>query len=348
MFKRSSFIKKRGGLFAVSLIAGLLLAGCGGGGGGGGGSSTGTALPGTALGDFIANSSGGSMNFTGSWNISAGTYSATINVTTLTKTGTATYTRSNNDYSLNGTTWSSTPVTVYDLASSGGDWIQRPVGATLVDLGTGTTATITPTGEAPYTATFAKNDLTGPISANSNCFACGSLLGNYPANAALYTETLNVDWFSMYATPTQEVTGETGTNLTSAPNVGDTFCDPYQGAVFQPNNAPSGDNYDVLTTPDCSSVNITAAINFPGTSFLGTVTVSDKVTNRNTVQNVLLVTSTSNSSDFNSTYNNTIYALKGSSVWYGTMIPAGNTYKTLENSTAINSELSAGGFAAYP
>lgn len=335
MSKNLGVVKRGGELLAWGLAAGILIAGCGGGGGSNAGSS------GSALSDYIANSTGGSMNYAGVWGVANAPASATINVTHLTATATANlYNRTVSDLTLTGGNWNATPVTVYDLASVTGDWIARPASAVLQDSGDGRHATITPTGEKPYLATFTKTDLAGTkMFANAaNCLAClGYGSATYPANAALYTQSLNVDWFTMRETASEKVTDLMGTPLTiTTPGPTDSFCDPYQKLVFKPNGAPTGDNYNIFTTLDCQQANINVA------TYAGTVLVSSKLTGRNTVQDVLLITSS------DPIYNNTFYATNGSNVWYGTMIPNGTVFKTYENSIAINAELAKGGYRSYP
>jgi hypothetical protein len=340
MSKNSSLSKRGGELLAWGLVAGILIAGCGGGGG----SSTSSTTSSTSLGDYITNSIG-TFNFTGSWSTSGG--NAVLNAASMVRSTANTYTITTEEVTAPafGSWTTATPAPIYELNSSLDNWIARPSTATLVDSGDGSHATITPAGEAAFTATFTKTDLAGtPFTNNAaNCLTCLGQPGNYPANAAFYTERLSVDWFSMSETVGEQVTDSSGTLLTNTtPVVGDIFCDPHQGHIFQPITPipATGDNYNLIPSATCSPADISGALG--ATPVDGTVLVSIKNTGRTAVPKVLLITSS------NPAYNNTFYSTNGTNVWFGTMIPAGNIFTTLENGPAINAELHLSSYPTYP
>ena len=136
-------------------------------------------------------------------------------------------------------------------------WFPSPNTATFVDNGDGSTATITNTGEPPYTESIYQTSLVGT---SINCGGICVVPGNYPSGAIFYSYLYAADRYVLYSGGA--ITDSSGSALTALPTIGisgSPFCDPNNYFIFVPiSPAPASgvNNYNVYSTVSCLNADI--------------------------------------------------------------------------------------------
>lgn len=357
----------------LTVLATLILAGCGGGS-----SDTGnlTVTNGGAVDSLLADGQAGGL---GKWresseNVTTNGVTALTRVVrgwvgTMVSTGATSATITGSDRWLTSTTWGPNPDPYYSynltsigwVRDSGGGTVGTVYGNPLMLSGGGTvsnnqdgTMTFTPTGQAAEILTVQKIDLAGlnidcrnPITNVAICVGPGT----YPAGATLYrlNATLSANKYYLNGgtatRPALPVTDGNGVALTALPAPGATFCVGTRVFVAIPGAAAGSDNYNVHDATDCTAGSITFAI---GRASTGTILLSNQATGNAVVPSVGLANVAVATSPL-AALDNTIIAVRAGNVYAGVMHPAGNyESEAFWNKTAFNAGLAAKGFPTLP